>query len=433
MHRRHCLPILAALAAAIPWAAPARAADAPVAVGAVAGRDYRAGEVAVTGEGGVTRTVRVHGSVTRAAERLARRPGVHAAAPNMLARTAFEPNDPGPVNGPPRGWQLVQWNFLAGPAGVNAPAAWDVMRALGKPGGKGVVVAVLDTGVAYRDYRRFRASPDLQPPLRAGYDFVDGNRFPVDRNGHGTHVASTISESVDNGVGLTGLAYGATLMPVRVLDRYGEGDSVAIAMGIRYAVRHGADVINMSFEFTPQATAASIPSIISALRYARRKGVLVVAASGNEGVSRPSYPARATGVVSVGATTEHACLARYSNRGTGLDLVGPGGGQDARFSDDPNCRPAERAGRDIMQMTFTSSVRRFGLPSGYEGTSMATPHVSAVAALVIASGVLGKDPSPKALERRLESTTLDLGTPGYDSRYGWGRVDALQALTAPVT
>ena len=109
-----------------------------------------------------------------------------------------------------------------------------------------------------------------------GYDFVDGDRFPNDENGHGTHVASTIGESTDNGTGVTGLAYGAKIMPVRVLDAHGAGDSVDITAGIRYAVRHGADVINLSFEFDDgfrQVSAGEIPDILAALRYARRHNV----------------------------------------------------------------------------------------------------------------------------------------------------------------
>ncbi len=425
------LGLLALTGATAVWPAPAAAQDpAPPAPVAVAGRDYQPGEVVVRGDDGTQQAVDVHGPVMEAAARLERRPGVASATPNWLAHASFIPNDPGRTGGFPGGWTTQQWNFLKGPAGVDAPGAWDHLIASGRPGGKGVVVAVLDTGVAYRRYRRYRRSPDLRPRLRAGYDFVGGDRYPVDDNGHGTHVASTIAESVNNGVALTGLAYGATVMPVRVLNRFGEGDSLAIARGIRYAVRHGAQVINLSFEFTPAATAAFIPDILSALRYARRRGVLVVAASGNEGSSRVAYPARAADVLSVGAITEHACLARYSNRGTRLDLVAPGGGPDARSARDATCTPHEPPGRDILQMTFDGSVRRFGLPEGYEGTSMAAPHVSATAALVIASRVLGRRPTPGAVERRLERTADDLGPRGYDRRYGWGKVDAA-AATAP--
>jgi serine protease len=295
-----------------------------------------------------------------------------------------------------------------------------------------VTVAVLDTGVAYRDRGPFRRSPDLSRHRFArGYDFVDRDPYPLDDNGHGTHVASTIAESAHNNVGVVGVAYGATIMPVRVLNANGVGKSAGIAAGIRFAARNGADIINLSFEFDRRVRTADIPEILTALRYARRRGVLTVAASGNTGGRRVAFPARADRVMSVGATTEHGCQAVYSNRGADLDIVAPGGGEDAFLPGEPDrCRPAEPSGRDIFQMTFTGSVRRFGLPSGYTGTSMAAPHVSGVAALVIASRVIGARPSAAALEAHLEATATDLGPVGRDARYGAGRVDATAATTA---
>ena len=327
-------------------------------------------------------------------------------------------------------WQAVQWNF--GPeAGVNAPAAWDRLNAVGRPGGLGVKVAVLDTGVAYASRRGYKRSPDLLNRFLKGRDFVDGDAHPDDLNGHGTHVASTIAETVGNSFGVTGLAYGARLMPVRVLDRAGTGDSVAISAGIRYAARKGAKVINLSFEFDSSVTRGQIPDILDALRFARRKGALVVGASGNFSAHAVAYPARATYVLSVGATTEHLCQADYSNSGSSLDIAAPGGGLDADVPGDPNCRPGVAPlGRDIYQVTYTNrSVRAFGLPSGYVGTSMAAPHVSATAALVIASGVIGSNPTPAQLEARLKATARDLGAPGRDARYGAGLVDAARAVT----
>jgi serine protease len=134
-------------------------------------------------------------------------------------------------------------------------------------------------------------------------------------------------------------------------------------------------------------------------------------------------------VLSVGATTEHLCQADYSNDGRDLDLVAPGGGADASVDDDVHCRPAGRPGRDIFQLTFVTSPRHFGLPGGFEGTSMAAPHVSAVAALVIASGVIGRHPTPRAIAQRLETTARDLGPAGPDLRYGWGLLEAGNATT----
>jgi serine protease len=266
-----------------------------------------------------------------------------------------------------------------------------------------------------------------------GYDFVDLNSHPNDRNGHGTFIAGVIAESTNNGRSLTGLAYGARVMPVRVLDADGLGDAASIGRGIRWAVQHGARVVNLSLEFDPSTPRSQIPEVLNAIRYAHNRGAVVVAASGNEAERAIAYPARAGGVISVGATTEHMCLADYSNTGPGLDLVAPGGGADTDIPEDPvHCHPGAKPGRDIYQLTFTGgSYRRFGLPSGYQGTSMATPHVSAAAALVIATGIVGRRPSPDAVEKRLESTARDLGPPGYDSRYGYGLLNAAAAIQPP--
>jgi serine protease len=340
------------------------------------------------------------------------------------------PNDPGTAK-VPGGWQQLQWNFV-GPFGVDAPGAWSNLIADHAPGGRGVIVAVLDTGVAYANRGPFRISPDFRRnQFVAGYDFVAHNRYPNDRNGHGTDVAGTIAEATNNGRYLTGLAYGVRIMPVRVLDSEGNGEASTIAKGVRFAVNHGARVINLSLEFPTGIGASDIPELISALRYATRHGVVVVAAAGNEAHAAAAYPARAPNVIAVGASTEHGCLASYSNYGTGLTLVAPGGGPDATLPGDPNCHPEAPPGQDVFQVTFTgSSPRKFGIPGGYEGTSMATPHVAAVAALVIASGVLGRHPAPAQVAARLTATARPLGGPGDAKLYGAGLLDAA-AATAP--
>jgi serine protease len=379
-----------------------------------------------------TRVLHVNDSAA-ALRRLRGRHDVVYAVPDVKAHIAgFIPNDPGRGTAP-GGWAGVQWNF-DGPFGVNAPDAWQNAFNAGDPGARGVKVAVLDTGVAYANRGKYRRSPDLRTTkFVRGYDFVSHDRFPNDSNGHGTHVASTIAEATNNGIGLTGLAYNATIIPVRVLDDHGEGDASDIAAGVRFAVRHGAQVINLSLEFSTDVTGNEIPELIDALAYAHRKGVFLVGASGNEAHHAVAYPARARYVVSVGATTEHGCLSDFSNQGSGLDIVAPGGGADAVVDGDPNCHPGDPSGHDIFQMTLQGSAkdRRFGIPNGYEGTSMAAPHVSAVAALVIATKVIGAHPTPGAIEERLKATARDLGTPGPDQRYGYGLIDAA-AATAPV-
>ena len=170
---------------------------------------------------------------------------------------------------------------------------------------------------------------------------------PDDQYGHGTHVASTIAESTNNGNALTGLAYGATIIPVKVLNRDGDGDEVSIAKGLRYAADRGAQVINLSFEFGgPTTRASEIPRIAAAVKYARRKGALIVGAAGNDTLGRVSYPAALPGIVSVGAVTEHGCLAEYANTGPGLDLVAPGGGE-GRAVARPARVPPERSRRSL--------------------------------------------------------------------------------------
>jgi serine protease len=374
-----------------------------------------------------------------------RDPRVAYAAPNYVA-TASDveagderevPNDPGPiagVPGPPGGWVLKQWNFLPwqgtptpllpiSPGGIDAIGAWENLIAAGRPGGQGTTVAVLDTGIAYRTLSpRFLRSPDFASgQFVKGYDFVDHDRLPLDENGHGTHVAGTIAEKTNNGIGLTGLAYRAKLMPVRVLDSAGRGRADEIARGIRWAVGHGADVLNMSFNFSCRR---QVPSVDEALRQAYERGVIAVASVGNVGSeSCVSAPATSPHVIGVGGSAEGGCLGDYSLAGKAVDVLAPGGGTPAAGCPSVSSDP-------IYQVTLKDgSTSEFGEPGYYVGTSMAAAHVSGLAAMVLASGTI--DPKAKkkgkvaAVTKRLRHSARSLGLP--KTRQGAGLVDAAKA------
>jgi serine protease len=432
-----CAPILAAVMLLSAAVAPAPA-DA---VGISPAREFAPHQVVLKLRGAhAEQTVRLPPGVgvRQGAAALRRNPRVAYAAPNYIAEASALPNDPGPLStppGPPGGWSSLQWNFLpwegtstaalpVSPGGIDAVGAWRHLAAAGRGAARGTVVAVLDTGIAYRDEgQRFRRSPDFTAgQFVPGYDFVANDRVPLDENGHGTHVAGTIAEKTDNGVGLVGLAYKAKLMPVRVLDRNGSGQADDIARGIRFAIEHGADVINMSFNF---GCGKNVPGIDRELRNAYRHGVVTVASIGNLGSeSCVSPPATGPRVIGVGGTTEGGCLGSYSLLpGKGVDLLAPGGG--APVSDCPSV-----SSRSIYQVTLKGgNPRHFAEPRSYIGTSMAAAHVSGVAAMVLASGVLHPKASPTSrvseVLNRLRSTARDLGLP--HSREGAGLIDAGRA------
>ncbi len=373
-------------------------------------------------------------SVAATVRELEDEPDVEYAVPDHRISAAqvpagFLPNDPG--RGSAGQWTELQWNF-AGEFGVNAPQAWAYTRQTSAPGGKGAVVAVIDSGVAYKNAGRFRRAPDLyRKRFTAPYDFIDNDRTPLDEDGHGTHVTGTIAQATNNKIGLTGLAYGVTIMPLRVLDENGDGDGSDLVRALRYAARHGADVINMSVEFTADQTADEIPEVIEAMRYASRRGAVLVGVSGNGSEGRVSYPGRYSRAIAVGGTTHGGCLADYSNEGSGLDIVAPGGGQDASPDDsqwDRDHCDGTRRSRLIYQQTLGSTPSRFELV-GFEGTSEAAPHVTAAAALVVAvMRARGGRPTPSAVQQRLQETARDIGAPGYDERYGHGLLDAAAAV-----
>jgi serine protease len=367
---------------------------------------------------------------------------VRYAVPNYVASASagWIPNDPGTPpgkHGKAGRWAHKQWNFLpcgsicdttAPPlhlqsrGGIDAIGAWQNLIKEGAPGAAGITVAVLDTGIAYRKEKGYRRSPDFSPKqFLKGHDFLQPKTLPLDENGHGTHVAGTIAEQTNNGIALTGLAYRAKLMPVRVLNASGLGHAGEIAKGIRFAADHGADVINMSFNFSCKA---KVPNVDDAIAYARRRGVVVVASVGNQGSETcVAPPATSPGVIGVGGTTEGGCLGNYSLAGSDVDLVAPGGGPSAKPCDEPTSQ------RGIVQLTLRGgNSLKFGLPGGFVGTSMAAAHVSGAAAMVLASGVLGADPTPQQVEDRLEATARDLDLP--KKQQGAGLIDAATA-TAP--
>jgi serine protease len=424
----------------------ALAAPAVAATGLAAAHGFAPHQLVVKFEGERHgRTVALPGGigVRAAAGALRDNPRVAYAEPNYVA-TASEPpfqeipNDPGVLDAFPSstagGWVGKQWNFLPweGPStpqsptssgGIDAIGAWRHLAEAGHPGAQGVRVAVLDTGIAYRNKgKQFLRSPDFTSgQFVKGYDFVANDRLPMDENGHGTHVAGTIGEKTNNGIALTGLAYRAGLMPVRVLDRYGSGQADDIARGIRYAVDHGANVINMSFNF---GCHKRVPVINEELRRAHRMGVVTVASIGNLGAETcVAPPATGPGVIGVGGTTQGGCLGAYSLTGKGVDVVAPGGGTPA-----VGC-PSVLTG-PIYQVTLKSgNPRVFAEPGDYVGTSMAAAHVSGVSAMILASGVL--PPKLKgaklagAVAARLEGTARSIGLPRVQQ--GAGLIDAARA------
>jgi serine protease len=396
--------------------------------------------------------------VLAAARALRAKPDVDYAQPNYAAHASavepepFDPDDPGTLETgtthaapTPGGWALRQWDFLnyqgtataklpTSPGGIDAVGAWANLEAHGRPGAEGIVVAVIDSGIAYRNYgTKYVRSPDFSPEqFVPGEDFIDHDHLPLDKNGHGTFVAATIAEQTNNGIGLTGLAYNAKLMPIRVLSSNNVGYANRIAKGIHFAVAHHAQVINMSFNFD---CGVKVPQVDEALREAYAHGIVTVASGGNLVTGNSSVkncvsePATGPRVIGVGGTTEGGCIGAYSLAGKGIDVVAPGGGEPA-----PGCPSV--LSRPIYQVTLKEgSTNEFWIPPGpvYHGTSMAAAHVSGVAAMILASGVIPAGLGPKArvraVTKRLEVTARSLGYPR--TVQGAGLIDAARATMAP--
>jgi type VII secretion-associated serine protease mycosin len=275
---------------------------------------------------------------------------------------------------------------------INTPAAWETST------GAGVVVAVIDTGVEGNH-------PDLDGQVLEGYNAIeDGGGGDFDDNGHGTHVAGTVAALTGNGEGVAGFAPDAKVLPIKVLDADGGGYVSDTAEGIVWATDNGAHIINMSLGSDTPTQAEK-----AAVAYALTNGVTVVAAAGNEREdgSPTSYPAAYEGVIAVAATDDQDEIAEYSNRGDYVDVAAPGSG---------------------ILSTYPLELSEDG--TGYaelNGTSMAAPHVAAVAALIKGAQ---PDITPDGIQDALESSAADLGADGFDADFGHGRIDAAAAIEA---
>jgi thermitase len=290
--------------------------------------------------------------------------------PNIVSNITFTPNDPL--------YSTYQTHYSQ----ANIPSAWDI-----ELGNSSIKVAVLDTGIDYNH-------PDLQPNyLAIGYDWVNTDSNPMDDHWHGTHVAGTIAAVSNNGIGVAGIAQ-VSIFAEKVCDFEGLCPSTAVANGITHAADQGADVINLSLGgYTPTQVESD------AIQYALSKGTIIVAAAGNDAVDDIHYPSAFTGVIAVGAVNASNTLADFSNYGEWVDIVAPG-----------------------VDIASTTPSNQYGLSSG---TSMACPHVSGIVGLI-----LSKYPSYQQIdvEKAIYSTTLDLGTLGFDTIFAWGLIDTGKAI-----
>ncbi|MBN1481355.1 PKD domain-containing protein [candidate division KSB1 bacterium] len=348
-------------------------------------------------------------SVEEMVAKYQKHPLVDYAEANTFCYAQAIPNDPY--------YSPYQWH-LDNPVygGIQMEEAWDITS-----GTSSVIVGILDTGVAFENYSVYQQAPDLaNTTFVAGYDFINNDSHPNDDEGHGTHVCGTVAQSTNNGVGVAGIAYNTAIMPVKVLDQNGSGTATALANALYWATDHGADVINMSLSWPPGYNPGS--TIENAIAYANNHGVTLVAAAGNDNTGTVCYPAAYDDyVIAVGATRYDETRAYYSNWGASLDVTAPGGDVTIDQNGDGYVD-------GVLQQTFGSSPTDFGYYF-YQGTSMASPHVAGVAALLIANGTTG----PDAVREALENTAKDKGASGWDTIYGHGIIDAYAALNYNVT
>ncbi|WP_238613476.1 S8 family peptidase [Candidatus Oscillochloris fontis] len=304
------------------------------------------------------------------ATRLARDPLVVYAEPNYRRVLLRTPND----KVLPQQWGLHN---------IQAFEAWDIST------GAAIVIAVLDTGVDAKHN-------DLQGQILSGFNAFTGSNDSNDDNGHGTAVAGLIAANTNNGEGIAGICWGCKILPVKVLDSRGGGDDASVAAGIRWAVDNGARVINMSLGGSEESQ-----TLRDAVDYAASRGVLMVAASGNERSegNLPSYPAAYDSVIAVGATGNSDVVTGFSNTGPYVDLAAPGVG-----------------------LWTTLPGNEYGTPNG---TSFASPYVAGAAGLAFS---VRPDLPIADIRCILEAGADDKGAPGRDDEYGWGRLNLLRSL-----
>ena len=341
-----------------------------------------------------------------------------------------------------------QWHLHDTAGGVWAESAWNIATTAGS----GVTVAVIDTGAPFENFTRpaspglpemvFSPAPDLAGTnFVAPWNFVHDDAHPNDDHGHGSHVIGTIRQTTNNAYGVAGVAHGASIMPIKVLDYQGSGQDADLNDAIIYATDQGADIISMSLGFpgtgAPDGNGIVCGEIVglnAAIDYAAANGVVLIAAAGNDGGTIVSCPAANPHVIAVGATRFDAQVSYYSNHGSELDVVAPGGDPNVDqnadgFSDgvvqETYCLPGSFI---ILQGIFSGTAIFDGFCDVFmSGTSMATPHVAGIAALL-----LGEDSSlsPAQVRFYLESTARDGSVAGWDPTFGWGLVDANAALIA---
>ena len=326
----------------------------------------------------------ISGSTSAIMARLRADPHIEGVEPLSKLHTMFVPNDP---------LYVEQWHMRR----VGAEQAWGFSVA------RGVTVAVVDTGIACQTLAGFTKATDLvNTSCVAGANFIDRKRSANDDHGHGTHVAGTIAQSTNNTMGAAGLAFHARLMPVKVLSSAGWGTNASVADGIRWAADNGAQVINLSLG-GPRHSAV----IQRAVEHAIERGVVVVAAAGNNG-GPVGYPGACDGVIGVSASDHNDKLAWFSSRGKEIDLAAPG--------------------VDVLQQTICDGgLNKCEVFSAFNGTSMASPHVAAAAALLVGLGVN----QPRVVEQILKDNAKPLGA-GDTAReqFGAGLLQAGAAAKA---